>query len=321
MSNPVTLAADLGGTKIKLGVVCGASVLAERALEAESRAGLAPRLPLIAGAFRELVAQAGVNRADIAAVGMAFPSIVDPKLNAITSTNDKYPDAKGFDLTGWANKEFGVPITIENDAHAALAGEWQFGAGRGVRSCVIMTLGTGIGTSAVIDGVPLRGQHGQAGNLGGHFTVNAFGRRCVCGNIGCVETEASSWILPTVAREHPRFASSRLAQMSEIDYAAVFRLADEGDETARDLRDRSIRVWAAAAVNMVHAFDPEVVILVGGIMRSAAPILAQMQAYLDDHAWVGWGKVRVAKGQLGDSAALLGLSYLAGRASASAAGG
>src|SRR5262245_60163324 len=128
MSDPVTLAADLGGTKIKLGVVRGGRVLADGAIDAASRAGLAPRLPVIAQAFRDLCGKANVK--EIAAVGMAFPSIVDPKLNAITSTNDKYPDAKGFDLAGWAKREFNAPIKIENDANAALAGEWQFGAGR-----------------------------------------------------------------------------------------------------------------------------------------------------------------------------------------------
>ncbi|MCS7034583.1 MAG: ROK family protein, partial [Phycisphaerae bacterium] len=147
--------------------------------------------------------------------------------------------------------------------------------------------------------------------LGGHFIVNPFGRRCTCGGIGCVETEASEWVLPAIAREHPGFASSLLSRQETINYRAVFQLAEE-DELARELRDRSIRVWSAAAVNMIHAFDPEVVILSGGIMKSADVIVPAMQAFIDAHAWVGWGRVRVAAGTLGDTAALLGLGYLAG---------
>lgn len=318
---PVTLAADLGGTTIKLGVVRAGRVLAQGAIDAASRGGIAAKLPEIEATWRGLLASAGVDAArDVAGVGMAFPSLIDPKTHVITSTNDKYPDAKGFDLAGWARGAFGVPIAVENDANAALAGEWQYGAGHGCRSCVIMTLGTGVGTSAVVDGVPLRGQHGQAGCLGGHFIVNAFGRACTCGGVGCVETEASSWALPAIARSHPGFATSALAALPEVSYAALFRLAGEGDAVASELRDRSIRVWSAAAVNLVHAYDPEVVILAGGIMRSPEPTVSMMQKFIDDHAWVGWGRVRVVKGELGDAAALLGVSYLAAATAAATAG-
>jgi glucokinase len=98
-----------------------------------------------------------------------------------------------------------------------------------------------------------------------------------------------------------------------LDYRTVFQHADAGDALAMRLRDRAFRVWSAAAVTLVHAYDPEVVILGGGIMKSPSPILATMQAFLDEHAWVGWGKVKVAPGQLDDSAALLGLEYLVER--------
>lgn len=311
MPDPVTLAADLGGTRIKLGVVRAGMVLAQTAIDAQSRGGLAPKLGEIESTFRELCRQANVDPRHLTGIGMAFPSLIDPATRLIRSTNDKYPDARGFDLPGWARRTFDLPIAVENDANAALAGEWQYGAGRGSRSCVIMTLGTGVGTSAVIDGVPLRGQHGQAGCLGGHFIINAFGRKCTCGGTGCVETEASNWAIPAIAREHPGFAASRLAVVATIDYAAIFTLAAEGDPVAVELRDRSIRVWSAAAVNLVHAYDPEVVILTGGIMKSPEPTISMMQTFIDDHAWVGWGRVRVVKGELADAAALLGVSYLA----------
>jgi glucokinase len=310
-SDRPTLAVDLGGTRIKLGAIRAGRVLAQDVIDAESRAGLAGRLPAIVASLRSLCDRAGAKIDECAGIGLAFPSLIDPKTRVITSTNDKYPDAKGFDLVGWAKRELGLPIAVENDANAALAGEWQFGAGRGTQSCVIMTLGTGVGTSAVIDGVPLRGQHGQAGCLGGHFIINAFGRPCTCGGVGCVETEASSWVLPTVVKEHPEFSASKLSGLPSIDYASIFRLAMEEDHVARDVRDRSIRVWAAAAVNLIHAYDPEVVILAGGIMKSPEPTVSMMQKFIDEHAWLGWGRVRIVPGELGDSAALLGLSYLA----------
>ena len=307
-----TIAIDFGGTRIKAGVVRDGRVAALRVLDAESRGGLAARLPVIVDAVRDICAEAGTTIAACAGIGVALPCIV--KGGKILSAIDKYPDATSMDLPAWSRQTLGLPLALENDANAALAGEWQFGAGRGAQSVVLMTLGTGVGTSAVIDGVPLRGQHGQAGCLGGHVTVNIDGARCVCGNIGCVESEASTWALAKLARADVAFDTSALAREEVLDYRAVYSHAAVGDTLAVKLRDRAIRVWSAAAVTLVHAYDPELIVLGGGIMKTPEPIVSQMQAYVSEHAWVGWGKPRVAAGELGDSAALLGLDYFARRA-------
>jgi len=312
-----TIAIDFGGTRIKAGVVRDGRVAALRVLDAESRGGLVARLPVIVDAVRNVCAEAGTTVAACAGIGVALPCIV--KGGKILSAIDKYPDATAMDLPAWSRQTLGLPLALENDANAALAGEWQFGAGRGAQSVVLMTLGTGVGTSAVIDGVPLRGQHGQAGCLGGHVTVNIDGARCVCGNIGCVESEASTWALAKLARASADFAASALAGEELLDYRAVFSHAAAGDALATKMRDRAIRVWSAAAVTLVHAYDPELIVLGGGIMKTPEPIVSQMQAYVNEHAWVGWGKPRVAAGELGDSAALLGLDYFARRAAAEGA--
>ena len=303
-----TIAMDFGGTRIKLGLVDRGNVRATRIVDAESRAGLTARLPIIEQTIQAMCDEAGIDVRACRGVGMALPCLI--RGDRIVSTIDKYPDATGIDLPDWGRRALGLPLMLENDANAALAGEWQFGAGRGHRSVVLMTLGTGVGTSAVVDGVPLRGQHGQAGCLGGHVTINIDGDRCVCGNIGCAESEASTWALPAQAKSDSDFPHSALAREPILDYRAVFKQADAGDALASRLRERAINVWSAAAVTLVHAYDPEVVILGGGIMKSPGPIVSRMQKYLDEHAWVGWGKVKVAAGELDDSAALLGLEYL-----------
>ena len=203
-------------------------------------------------------------------------------------------------------KSLGLPTRICNDANAALTGEWRFGAARDTRSVVMMTLGTGIGASAIIDGVPLRGQHGQAGCLGGHLTANLEGNICGCGNIGCAESEASTWALPLQARAHPNFAASRLARENVLDYAAVFRAAAQDDKLAIELRNRSLRVWSVALVNLIHAYDPEVAIIGGGIMRSGEIILPALRRYVSKHAWTPWGKVKNKPAALGNDAGMFG---------------
>jgi len=152
--------------------------------------------------------------------------------------------------------------------------------------------------------------HGQAGILGGHTTLQTNGGICVCGNVGCAELLASTSVIARQAREHPLFASSALARLELIDYAAIFRAASAGDESANSLKQRSLKTWAALAVNVIHMFDPELIIFGGGIMGSANEILPFVRDYVSRHAHTPWGQVKVVASELGDRAALLACEWL-----------
>ena len=192
-TSPVILACDVGGTSIKLGLVCGVSLLARGEIPAQADRGLAAAMKRIARQARALCREAGVRPGQLGGFGLSFPGIIEPRTERILSTPaGKFDDSMDLNVAEIVRRELGVSTLVCNDANAALAGEWQFGAARGSRSAVMMTLGTGLGTSAIIDGVPLRGQHGQAGCLGGHLTANLDGRVCGCGNLGCAESEAST---------------------------------------------------------------------------------------------------------------------------------
>jgi glucokinase len=304
------LACDLGGTRIKLGLVRGGEVLAHEVLAAHSDLGLRPRLPALAAACRELCAQNGVRVGSCAGIAVAFPSLVDGRTGRILAEYGKYRDGPGVDLRAWARESFGLPLALENDARMALIGEWRHGAGRGHDNVVLVTLGTGLGTSAVIEGRVLRGRHGQAGCLGGHLTVRYGGRACSCGNAGCAEAEASTASLAQVARERRDLAASPLAAEPVLDYAAVFHHAAAGDPCARALQEHSLLVWSALVVNLIHAYDPEVVVLGGGIMAGGDVVLPAIRAYVDRNAHTPWGKVRVVAAELGDQAALAAAEWL-----------
>jgi glucokinase len=174
----------------------------------------------------------------------------------------------------------------------------------------MVTLGTGIGTAALCGGRPMRGAHGQACGVGGHFTLNHAGAVCdVCGNIGCAEYEASSAALPRLVKHAPDFAESALASEPKLDYAAVFRLAQAGDGCSTRLRDYSLRVWGAATGNLVLAFDVSRVIIGGGIAK-APEVIPAIREHIHRHALTPWGKVEVVKSELGDAAALLGCEWI-----------
>jgi glucokinase len=305
---------DLGGTIIKAGLVRDGRLLVSSSMPARCEEGLAPQLGRIEKLLRELCNQASVALDQCQGVGVAFPGIIDSGGNRVVSVpRDKYDDAPRLDLPDWSRRALGLPMRLENDAHAALLGEWQFGAGAGCDDLVMITLGTGIGTSVLIRGRPLRGAHHQAGVLGGHFIVVPNGRPCPCGARGCVETECSSLAIPELARSDAQFAHSALAREPVLDFAALFRHAETGDALARRLRDRAMDWWGAVVVTLIHAFDPERVVIGGGIMRSAATILPHLQKFVDDNAWTPWGRVRLAGAALGNDASLLGLSVLFAR--------
>ena len=304
------LACDLGGTRVKIGVVREGCVLAQTTEPANSKAGLVPGLPALKTAWLRLLDELKLSVHDCAGISVAFPSLIDVKSGRVLAEYGKYVDAINFDFRAWAKKEFNLPLAIENDARMALVGEWKHGAGRSSDNVVMITLGTGIGTAAVIEGKLLRGQHGQAGVLGGHSTVRYGGRDCSCGNIGCAEAEASTAFLEKIAATLPEWNSSSLRTLATLNYADVFKHAVAGDACALKLREHSLLVWATLAVNLIHAYDPEIVILGGGIMAGAEVILSAISEYVRCHAHTPWGKVRVVAGELGDAAALVAGEWL-----------
>ncbi len=302
------LAVDLGGRRIKVGVVEGGRLLSFRALDARAEEGLTAHLADLEATLAEAAADVGLSPAACAGLGVVCPGLVDPEAGRVLSTNRKYADAVDFDFGAWGRDTFGLPVRLENDAHAALLGEWRHGAASGADDVVQVLLGTGIGCSVLLGGRPLRGRGNQAGLLGGHVVVEVGGRACTCPGRGCAEAEASTWALPSIAREDPAFPSSALAAEAVIDYRALFAHAAAGDDLAIRLRDRSYAVWNAMAVSLVHTFAPQRIVVGGGVGHGAADLPARMARHLQEHAWTSYGAVEVVHAQHPNSAALLGIA-------------
>jgi glucokinase len=304
-----TIAIDMGGTRIKLGLVKDGILVDLENIKAFSDIGLEPRLPVIAETIISLCKKNNITVKDCIGIGISSPGVNENNLK-IASMNEKYNDAVNLDLPKWADETFALPLFIENDARMAAIGEWKYGAGRGFDNIVMMTIGTGLGTCPIVDGKLLRGAHGIAGILGGHFTVNYRGAKCTCPNIGCAEIEASTVSLNKLAHEHKDFKDSKLSKFDKIEYAEVFKFAKEGDKCASDLLEHSLNIWSITVQNLVHAYDPELIILGGGIMASGDVIIPRIQEYIENHSWNPWGKPKVVAAQHGNSAALLACEWL-----------
>ena len=300
------LAIDFGGTHATCGLVEDRKILGHTSIDTDNARSLIAVLPRIAETLRALLQTASLDFKDCAGIGVGMAALIDGRIGKLLSTNAKYTDAVGFDLDRWSRESFGIPLRLENDARLALLGEMYAGAANGFSDVVMMTLGTGIGGVAMIEGKLLRGKHGQAGCLGGHIPALYNGRACTCGAIGCCEAEAAGWSLPFVVKEWPGISASALSKYPNVGFKELFEEAQRGDKIAEAIRDRCLNIWAVDAVGLVHSFDPEIIVIGGGVMKSADIIIPYIERYVQKHAWTPWGKVQVRPAELGNNAALLG---------------
>jgi glucokinase len=307
VSKARAIAIDIGGTHAACAIVDAGKILASERVAIDDAALIEGHLPAVAQAVRSALEGARTSASDCVGVALSFPGIVDANAGRILSTpRGKYSDACRVDLAHWCRTEFRLPLRVENDARMALLGERSAGTARGCDDIVMMTLGTGVGAAAMMEGRLVRGKHFQGGCLGGHLPVIYDGRQCICGNVGCVEAEASTWALPEICATWPQYAESALASEPRTNFETLFRCAHAGDAVAIQIRERCLRIWAAGIVGLIHAYDPERVVLGGAVMRSADDILLSLREHVHAHAWTPWGEVDIRAGELGSDAGLLG---------------
>jgi len=304
-----TLGIDMGGTIIKIGIVQDGAVIASGTIQSDSEKGLGRKLPEIEVTTKKMLQDQHLSISDIEGVGISIPGIVDATRGVVLSTNAKFDDAPELDLKAWSQRCFGGKFYIDNDARMAVVGEWQYGAAKGCDNLVMVTIGTGIGCGVIIQGKVLTGVHFQAGCLGGHIALDYKGRRCSCGSIGCVEAMSASFFLDDIVRENQQVDKDFYNQYKPFDFKKLFDLYYAGNMNARIICCDCMDMWSAGIVNLIHAYDPEMIVLGGGVTKSADVILPYVQERINSLAWTPWGKVKIVESQLKDHAGIVGAAY------------
>ncbi|MCE0499068.1 MAG: ROK family protein [Methylacidiphilales bacterium] len=304
------LAADFGGTTIKLGFVRDGGVCARARLDACADHPMSERLEAVAGAWETLLKEKGFTLQDCSGAALALPFLTDPKLQRVLGEFEKFPGAPEIDFAAWGKERLGLPVVLENDLRMALLGEWAAGAARGKNDVVMLALGTGIGCAALSDGRLFRGANNRAATLFGHSTLAWDGAAGRCGNIGCAEDLASTATLPQRAKARRDFAGSALEGAKKIDFETLFAFANRGDACSRSLLGECLKVWAVVVQNAVLAYDPEVVVLGGGVLRSRDIVLPAIEQHLHRRMAGLPLQIPVVGASLGDDAALIGCEVL-----------
>jgi glucokinase len=303
---------DIGGTKIAGGVVTADGRVLHRTRVPTPPDDQAATLAALLAVTDELLAR----HPEVEAIGLGAAGLVEwPGGHARWAPHNSY---RRMELRRLLHERTGLPTSVDNDANAATWAEARFGAGAGTDDLVLVTVGTGIGGGLVLDGRLYHGVHGFAGELG-HMIVDPDGDRCACGNQGCLEAMASGSTLARLGQEaasaDPGGRLARLAGQADgrVTGELVFAAAGEGDKTALALFERVGHWLGVGIASLVTIFDPEVVVVGGGVAATGelllAPARASFQRYVHGRAHRDLPPVVPAR--LGADAGLVGAATLA----------
>ena len=309
------LALDIGGTKLAVAVVTADGVahgfLVEPTRRDEGPDTVIRRL-FDLGARSIQVARADGVTAPIVSVGISCGGPLDASSGTLLSPLH-LPGWTSVPIADMATAEFGVPAALENDASAAALGEYRFGGGHGVATMLYLTVSTGIGGGAVLGGRLHRGAAGNGGEYG-HIAVRPDGPACLCGRRGCLESIASGTSIARRATEMLRTTSepSILRQLPEVHAEDVSAAALAGDPVAGRVWAGTIEALASAITDLVNVFEPDLVVLGGGVTRSGATLLDPLRSTVLAAAMgPAASTVRIEFAELGDQVGVIGAAAIA----------
>jgi glucokinase len=280
----LVLGIDIGGTNLVVGSVAedGSALHALASEPTDAEAGQRDVLDRLIALAKRAIEQTRreVPGAEIMGVGVGAPGPLDTKSGIVLLT----PNLGWVDLPlrQIIHDRLELPAVLDNDANCAVLGEWWMGAARGTRNALGITIGTGIGGGIILDGRLYHGTSDCAGEIG-HTTIDSEGRRCKCGNYGCLEAYASG---PNIAlracEEIEAGGESRLAQyvdgdLTRITAQTVYQAAHDGDELAMDVVNDTAKFLGIGIANLLNIFNPEVVVVCGGVTLAGEHLFAPLR--------------------------------------------
>ena len=307
---------DVGGQTTKLGVVdARGTVLSQTVIRTDTYTEVAPYIAELSAALNKVIADAGVE-GKVRGIGVGAPNgnyytgTIEGAVNLSWGGNHTIEFAK---LLSEAMN--GLPVALTNDANAAAVGEMTYGAARGMKKFIMITLGTGVGSGIVINGDVVYGHDGFAGELGHVAAVRNNGRTCNCGKTGCLETYASATGVARTAREWLELSDepSILRSVDNISSKDVYEAAKDGDELALRIFDFTGKMLGRSFADFIAFSSPEAIVLFGGLARAKEFLLKPIEEAMNANVLPLWrGKVKIVFSQLKESdAAILGASALA----------
>ena len=315
MNSSYVVGIDVGGQTSKIGVVdARGTVLAQTVIRTDTYDTVEPYIAELAEAVKKVIAEAGTE-GKIRGIGVGAPNG-----NYYTGTIEAAPNlAWGHNRVEFAKllseAMGGLPVALTNDANAAAVGEMTYGAARGMKNFIMITLGTGVGSGIVINGEVVYGHDGFAGELGHTTAVRNNGRSCGCGRSGCLEAYCSAMGVARTAREWLELSDepSLLRNCDNIASKDVYDAAKEGDKLALKVFEFTGKILGRSLADFIAFSAPEAIVLFGGLARAKEFLTEPILEAMNGNVLNLWkNKVELVYSQLKESdAAILGASALA----------
>lgn len=300
---------DLGGTNIVVGTLAidGSEFVGHVTRPTEADRGA----DAVIHRMLEMIAESRqASPGEVVGIGVGAPGPIHRETGIVRiAPNLRWRDVP---LAPRLAEVTGLPVTLNNDASCAVLGEWWHGAGRGSRHLIGLTVGTGIGGGIVINGELWHGASDLAGEFG-HMTIDSTGRRCSCGNYGCLEAYASG---PNIAQRAVESleagAESRIpsyvdGNLSRLTAEVVYEAAGDGDEVAREVVRETARFLGIGVANLVNIFNPDIVLVMGGVTRAGDRLFQPLKTEVQRRAFRAASEVcRILPGELPGTAGVYG---------------
>ncbi len=311
------LAIDLGGTKIIAAIISSkGQVMAREYQLTLADEGPQSVIKRLLSMIDHLLSLSSLESSQLDSISVAAAGGIDFEKGVIT-LSPNLPGWHDIPLRDIIREKYRADTFLINDTSAAALGEHQFGAGKGVNNLIMLTLGTGIGGGIIINGKLYTGPSGSAGEIG-HMTIDVAGPKCNCGNIGCLEKLVSGTV---VAKEAIRCISqgekSSLTELAEggienITAEEVEVAARNGDSLAKEVISKAAAYLGIGLVNLVNIFNPEMIIIGGGLANMGDLLLEPARRIVRERAFqLSARLVRIVPAQLGGNAGVLGAAIFA----------
>ncbi len=290
---PYYLGFDVGGTNVKVIAITETGETVKKEHFPTNDANSAEWAVAVPAKLAELITELG----EPTGVGVSCPGIASEDHRTMTWMTGRMEEVVGFDWTAHLKLPFFVPVL--NDAKAALVGEAWIGAAKGARNVILLTLGTGVGGAAIVDGKLLHGACGRAGHLG-HISLDPNGGPDICRTPGSLENLIGDVTIGP--RSGGRFNDTK----------TMLQIARSGDPSAKQIWAKSVQALAAGIVSLVNVLDPEVVILGGGMISARSELFEPLMKHMAEMEWLPFGsKVPIVPATLGEFAGSIGAARFA----------
>ncbi|MBL4937710.1 ROK family protein [Clostridium sp. YIM B02515] len=311
MNKNYVIGIDLGGTKINGALAdLDGKIISQYTMPTNAAEGEEAVLGRIVMVIEKVMELADKSTDNIKAIGIGSPGPLDAKEGIIITTPNL--PFRNFQLVKPLVEKFNIPTYLDNDANVAAIGEYMLGAGKGTTNMIYMTVSTGVGGGAILDGKVYRGGTSNALEIG-HMTIVPDGPKCNCGNYGCIEALASGTAIARQAREAlENGEETSLKNYEKVTSYEVYKEAEKGDKVAIEILDRSFNYLGIAVANTITSFDPEMFVIGGGVSQMGSVLFDKVKEVVNKRCFKAMSEFcEIVPAGLGTDAGVMGAVALA----------